>query len=75
MDAISAQAGSCRRNLRPRASAHVKYLPLAAMAPMLIGVYEGLFAACAELGLADAAKATAFRKDWRKPVPTGAITA
>jgi ubiquinone/menaquinone biosynthesis C-methylase UbiE len=44
-------------------AADVKYLPLAAMAPMLIGVYEGLFAAGAELGLADAAKAAAFRKD------------
>ncbi|MGH6865370.1 MAG: methyltransferase domain-containing protein, partial [Methyloceanibacter sp.] len=33
--------------------AEAKYLPLADMAGMLIGVYQGLFASAAELGIAD----------------------
>jgi hypothetical protein len=41
----------------------VKYLPLSDMAAMLIGVYQGLFASAAELGIADSARAEAFKKD------------
>jgi SAM-dependent methyltransferase len=41
----------------------VKYIPLSDMAAMLIGVYQGLFAAGAELGIADPARAEAFKQD------------
>jgi ubiquinone/menaquinone biosynthesis C-methylase UbiE len=43
--------------------ADAKYLPLSQMAPMLIGVYQGLFAAAVELGIADKARAEAFKAD------------
>jgi ubiquinone/menaquinone biosynthesis C-methylase UbiE len=43
------------------AAAH--FLPLAQIANMLIGVYDGLYAAGAELGLADPARASAFRSE------------
>ena len=43
--------------------AAVHFLPLAAMAAMMIGVYDGLFAAGAELGIADPTRASAFRED------------
>ena len=41
--------------------AEVKYLPLKDMAAMLVGVYQGLFASAAELGIADPVKADAFK--------------
>jgi hypothetical protein len=41
----------------------VHFLPLALMANMLIGVYEGLYAAGTELGLADPVRASAFRSE------------
>jgi protein-L-isoaspartate O-methyltransferase len=44
-------------------TADVKYLPLSDMAPMLIGVYQGLFASAIELGIADPARAEAFKTD------------
>jgi ubiquinone/menaquinone biosynthesis C-methylase UbiE len=43
--------------------AAVHFLPLAQMANMLIGVYDGLYAAGAELGLADPVRALAFRAE------------
>ena len=43
--------------------AEAKYLPLADMAPMLIGVYQGLFASAAELGIAETSRAEAFKAD------------
>lgn len=43
--------------------AEAKYLPLADMAPMLIGVYQGLFASAAELGIAETTRAEAFKAD------------
>ena len=43
--------------------AAVHYLPLAHMANMLIGVYDSLYAAGAEFGLADPVRASEFRKD------------
>jgi ubiquinone/menaquinone biosynthesis C-methylase UbiE len=43
--------------------AAVHFLPLALMANMLIGVYEGLYAAGTELGLADPVRASAFRSE------------
>jgi ubiquinone/menaquinone biosynthesis C-methylase UbiE len=41
----------------------VHFLPLAQMANMLIGVYDGLYAAGTELGLADPLRASAFRSE------------
>ena len=41
------------------------------MAPMLIGVYEGLFAAGAQLGIADEARAGAFRLDMAEAAADG----
>jgi ubiquinone/menaquinone biosynthesis C-methylase UbiE len=43
------------------AAAH--FLPLGQIANMLIGVYDGLYATGAELGLADPARASAFRSE------------
>ena len=43
--------------------AAVHFLPLAQMANMLIGVYDGLYAAGTELGLADPVRASAFRSE------------
>ena len=43
--------------------AAVHYLPLAQIATMLIGVYDGLYAAAAELSIADPLRASQFRKD------------
>jgi ubiquinone/menaquinone biosynthesis C-methylase UbiE len=43
--------------------AAVRYLPLSQMANMLIGVYDGLYAAGVEFGLADPLRASQFRKD------------
>jgi ubiquinone/menaquinone biosynthesis C-methylase UbiE len=43
--------------------AEAKYLPLADMAPMLVGVYQGLFASAAELGIAETTRAEAFKAD------------
>jgi ubiquinone/menaquinone biosynthesis C-methylase UbiE len=43
--------------------AAVHYLPLAQIANMLMGVYDGLYAAAAELGIADPLRASQFRKD------------
>jgi ubiquinone/menaquinone biosynthesis C-methylase UbiE len=43
--------------------AAVHYLPLSEMANMLIGVYDGLYAAGVELGLADPARAALFRTE------------
>jgi len=43
--------------------AAVHYLPLSEMANMLIGVYDGLYVAGTELGLADPERASGFRED------------
>jgi ubiquinone/menaquinone biosynthesis C-methylase UbiE len=51
--------------------AEAKYLPLKEMAPMLIGVYQGLFGAAAELGIADATRAEAFKADMAEAASDG----
>ncbi len=43
--------------------AEAKFLPLKDLAPMLIGVYQGLFAAATGLGIADPARAEQFKRD------------
>lgn len=54
---------------RTAAAAH--FVPLAEMADMLIGVYDGLFAAGAELGIADTGRATVFRQEMAEAAATG----
>jgi SAM-dependent methyltransferase len=51
--------------------AEVKFLPLAVMAPMLIGVYEGLYASGTTLGIADETLAAAFRVDMAEAAADG----
>jgi 2-polyprenyl-3-methyl-5-hydroxy-6-metoxy-1,4-benzoquinol methylase len=48
-----------------------KYLPLKDMAAMLVGVYQGLFASAAELGIADPVKADAFKTDMAEAAADG----
>ena len=49
----------------------IKYIPLSDMAAMLIGVYQGLFASAVELGLADQARADAFKMDMAEAAADG----
>jgi ubiquinone/menaquinone biosynthesis C-methylase UbiE len=51
--------------------AEVKYLPLSDMAAMLIGVYQGFFAAAADLGIADTVRADAFKADMAEAAADG----
>ncbi len=51
--------------------ADVKFLPLNDMAAMLIGVYQGLFGAAAELGIADSVRAEAFKADMTEAAGDG----
>ena len=51
--------------------ADVKFLPLKDMAAMLIGVYQGLFGAAAELGIADPARAETFKADMAEAAADG----
>jgi len=52
-------------------NAEVKYLPLKDIGPLLIGVYQGLFAAAAELGIADPVRAEAFKQDMAEAAADG----
>lgn len=51
------------------ATAH--FLPLAAMATMFIGVYDSLYAAGTELGIADPMRASAFRTEMAEAAEDG----
>jgi 2-polyprenyl-3-methyl-5-hydroxy-6-metoxy-1,4-benzoquinol methylase len=51
--------------------AEAKFLPLKEMASMLIGVYQGLFAAGAELGIVNSARAGAFRAEMAEAAEDG----
>jgi ubiquinone/menaquinone biosynthesis C-methylase UbiE len=51
--------------------AAVHFLPLSEMANMLIGVYDGLYAAGAELGLADPLRASEFRTEMAEAAADG----
>ena len=52
-------------------SAEAKFLPLKDIAPMLIGVYQGLYAAGAELGIVDSVRAEAFKQDMAEAAEDG----
>jgi ubiquinone/menaquinone biosynthesis C-methylase UbiE len=60
---LPAQFEAAGLGLPDGTSAEAKFLPFSAIAQMLIGVYQGLFASAAELGLADPVRATAFKAD------------
>lgn len=60
---LPAQFEAAGLGLPDETSAEVKYLPLKDMAQMLIGVYEGLFAAGVELGIADPQRAERFKAE------------
>jgi hypothetical protein len=51
--------------------AEAKFLPLKDMASMLIGVYQGLFASAAELGIADTTRAAAFKSEMAEAAEDG----
>ncbi len=60
---LPAQFEAAGLGLPDGTSAEAKFLPFSAIAQMLIGVYQGLFASAVELGLADPARAEAFKAD------------
>jgi len=51
--------------------AEAKYIPLGDMAAMLTGVYQGLFASAVDLGIADHARAEAFKQDMAEAAADG----
>jgi ubiquinone/menaquinone biosynthesis C-methylase UbiE len=51
--------------------AEVKYIPLSDMAAMLIGIYQGLFASAVDLGIAEHARAEAFKQDMAEAAADG----
>lgn len=60
---LPAQFEAAGLGLPDGTNAEAKFLPLSGIAQMLIGVYQGLFGAGAELGIADPARAEAFKAD------------
>ena len=68
---LPAQFEAAGLGLPDGTSAEAKFLPLKDMAQMLIGVYQGLFAAAAELGIADATKAEEFKADMAEAATDG----
>lgn len=68
---LPAQFEAAGLGLPDGTDAEAKYIPLSGIADMLIGVYEGLFAAAAEFGLVDPARAAAFRSDLAEAAEDG----
>ena len=52
-------------------NAEAKFLPLGDIAQMLIGVYQGLFGSAVELGIADPARAEAFKVEMMEAAADG----
>jgi ubiquinone/menaquinone biosynthesis C-methylase UbiE len=52
-------------------NAEAKFLPLKDIAQMLIGVYQGLFGSAVELGIADPARAEAFKVEMTEAAADG----
>jgi ubiquinone/menaquinone biosynthesis C-methylase UbiE len=52
-------------------NAEAKFLPLKDIAQMLIGVYQGLFGSAVELGIADPARAEAFKLEMTEAAADG----
>lgn len=68
---LPAQFEAAGLGLPDATEATAKFIPLKDMAQMLIGVYQSLFASAAELGLADPARAEAFKLDMTEAVADG----
>lgn len=68
---LPAQFEAAGLGLPDGTSAEAKFLPLKDMAQMLIGVYQGLFAAAAQLGIADATRADEFKADMAEAAADG----
>lgn len=68
---LPAQFEAAGLGLPDGTSAEAKFLPLKDMAAMLIGVYQGLFASAAELGIADATRAAQFKVEMAEAAADG----
>jgi 2-polyprenyl-3-methyl-5-hydroxy-6-metoxy-1,4-benzoquinol methylase len=68
---LPAQFEAAGLGLPDGTNAEVKYLPLKDIAQMLIGVYQGLFGAAVELGIADPVKAEAFKAEMTEAASDG----
>lgn len=68
---LPAQFEAAGLGLPDGTNAEVKYLPLKEIAQMLIGVYQGLFGAGVELGIADPVKAEAFKAEMTEAASDG----
>ena len=68
---LPAQFEAAGLGLPDGTNAEAKFLPLKDLAQMLIGVYQGLFAAAAELGIADATRAAEFKADMEEAASDG----
>jgi hypothetical protein len=68
---LPAQFEAAGLGLPDGTTAEAKFLPLKDLAQMLIGVYQGLFSAAAELGIADPVRAEAFRRDMAEAAADG----
>jgi ubiquinone/menaquinone biosynthesis C-methylase UbiE len=60
---LPAQFEAAGLGLPDGTNAEAKFLPLKDIAQMLIGVYQGLFGSAVELGIADPARAEAFKTE------------
>jgi hypothetical protein len=68
---LPAQFDAAGLGLPDGTHAEAKFLPLSGMADMLIAVYQSLFASAAELGIADTARAEAFKREMAEVAADG----
>jgi 2-polyprenyl-3-methyl-5-hydroxy-6-metoxy-1,4-benzoquinol methylase len=68
---LPAQFEAAGLGLPDGTNAEAKYLPLKDIAQMLIGVYQGLFGAAVDLGIADPARAEAFKAEMTEAAGDG----
>jgi 2-polyprenyl-3-methyl-5-hydroxy-6-metoxy-1,4-benzoquinol methylase len=68
---LPAQFEAAGLGLPDGTNAEAKFLPLSAIGQMLIGVYQGLYGAGVELGIADPARAEAFKADMAEAAADG----
>lgn len=68
---LPAQFEAAGLGLPDGTNAEVKYLPLKDIGPLLIGVYQGLYAAAVELGIADPVRAETFKAEMTEAAADG----
>ena len=68
---LPAQFEAAGLGLPDGTNAEAKFLPLSGIAQMLVGVYQGLFGSAVELGIADPARAEAFKADMAEAAADG----